>query len=117
MLQDDLIRLRHMKDAIQEILVFTENKTHKDLLENRMLSLALVQLLEILGKAATSLSDAIRGKYSQIPWRSIINMRNRLIHGYFDIDLDIVWKTVYHELPPLLEEIDHVIDELKKETK
>ena len=117
MLQDDLIRLRHMKEAIQEILVFTKNKTRKDLSENRMLSLSLVQLLEITGKAATKLSDIIRNQYFQIPWQPIIDMRNRLIHGYFDIDLDIVWETVTQEIPPLLVEIEKIIVDFNKKAK
>ncbi|MHA1839771.1 MAG: HepT-like ribonuclease domain-containing protein [Candidatus Ranarchaeia archaeon] len=101
-----------MKDAIQEILLYTENKTRKDLSENRLLSLSLVQLLEIVGEAASNLSDKTRKKYSLIPWRSIIDMRNRLIHGYFDIDLDIVWNTVRQEIPDLLTESELVIQDI-----
>jgi uncharacterized protein with HEPN domain len=66
-----------------------------------MLLLSLVKAIEILGEAASRVSEETRSEFCSIPWRDIIAMRNRLIHGYFDINLDIVWKTVTDELPHL----------------
>ncbi len=66
-----------------------------------MLVLSLVKDIEIIGEAATRISEDCRRESPEIPWRNIVTMRNRLIHGYFDINLDIVWKTVTEELPPL----------------
>jgi uncharacterized protein with HEPN domain len=66
-----------------------------------MLLLSLVKCVEILGEAASKVTEATRESLPEIPWRDIISMRNRLIHGYFDIDTTIVWKTVTMELPPL----------------
>ncbi len=71
--------------------------------------MALVHLLEIIGEAANKVTPDFRAKYSQIPWKSIVEMRNRLIHGYYDIDLDIVWKTVTNEIPPLCNRLAEII--------
>ncbi|MBW4505501.1 MAG: DUF86 domain-containing protein [Scytonematopsis contorta HA4267-MV1] len=87
---DDLTRLKHIRDAAQEALSFTNNRTRNDLDTDRMLSLALVRLVEIIGEAGNRISEDCQVKYSKIPWRQIVGMRNRIIHAYFDIDLDIV---------------------------
>ncbi len=98
MLKRDLVRIKHMYDGADEIQRFTHGKTRNDLENDRLLSLAIVHLLEIIGEAANKVTPEFQNKYSQVPWKSIVEMRNRLIHGYYDIDLDIVWKTVTHRL-------------------
>ena len=75
--------------------------TREELGADEMLSLSLVRLLEIIGEAANGVSTDFREKRPQIPWKKMIGLRNRLIHGYFDINLDIVWDTVVEDLPPL----------------
>ncbi len=102
MRQDDVIRLRHMLDAAQEATPFARGKKREDLDHERMLVLSVVKDIEIIGEAATKVSERCRQEHPEIPWKQIVTMRNRLIHGYFDIDLDIVWKTVTEELPPLI---------------
>ena len=109
MLNHDLVRIKHMVDGVGEILRFTHGKKRNDLDNNRLLSLAIVQLLEIIGEAANKVTPEFRAKYSQIPWKAIVEMRNRLIHGYYDIDLDIVWKTVVNEIPSLYKELEAVV--------
>ena len=101
MRRDDFIRLRHMLDASQEAISFAEGKKRADLDHDRMLVLSLVKEIEIIGEAATKVSEDCRREHPEVPWKNIVTMRNRLIHGYFDINLDIVWKTVAEELPPL----------------
>lgn len=109
MLKRDLVRVKHMYDGAGEIQKFTNGKTRHDLEHDRLLSLAIVHLLEIIGEAANKVTPDFRAKYSQIPWKSIVEMRNRLIHGYYDIDLDIVWKTVTNEIPPLYNSLAEII--------
>ena len=87
---DDLTRLRHIRDSAQEALSFVKNRTREDLDNDRMLSLALVRLIEIIGEAANNVSESNQAKYAKIPWRQIIGMRNRIIHAYFEVDLEIV---------------------------
>ena len=74
-----------------------------------MLMLSLTRLLEIIGEAANGVSESFREEHKDIPWKKIIGMRNRLIHGYFDIDPDIVWETVKTDLPPLVSKLEKII--------
>ena len=97
--KDDVIRLRHMLDATREALSFVAGKPRTELDVNRMLALSLVKSIEIIGEAASKVSSHGRAQCNEVPWPDIIAMRNRLIHAYFDINLDIVWQTVTEELP------------------
>jgi uncharacterized protein with HEPN domain len=76
---------------------------------NRMLLLSLVKAVEIIGEAASRVSPEARAECPGIPWFDIIAMRNRLIHAYFDIDRDIVWRTVSEELPPFIAELEKIL--------
>ena len=100
--ENDRIRLRHMLDAALEAEGFLRGRVRADLDNNRMLALALVRLIEIIGEAATRVSDETRKQIPDVPWVLVVGMRNRLIHGYFDVDLDRVWDTVGDDLPPLM---------------
>jgi uncharacterized protein with HEPN domain len=112
---DDISRLRHILDAADEALVFINNKERSDLDADKMLVLALVRLLEIMGEAASGISDKTKSKYPEIAWRQMSAMRNRLIHGYFEVNLDIVFQTVTVELPPLAVQIRKaLVNETKK---
>ena len=106
---DDLTRLRHMQDAAREALAFTDGNTREDLDTDRMLVLAVVKDLEIIGEAAGRISAECRARHPEIPWVVIIGIRNRLTHAYFSIDLDIVWDTVINNLVPLIEQLESVI--------
>jgi len=105
----DLIRVKHMIDAIEEALEFLAQKKRADLDQNRMLVLALLKELEILGEAANQVTAEFQKQSPEIPWAQIISTRNRLIHGYFDVDLDIVWNTFKKDLPLLLVALKKVI--------
>ena len=110
---DDLTRLKHIRDSAKEALSFVDNRTREDLDRDRMLSLALVRLIEIMGEAANNISEPCQAKYLKIPWRQIIGMRNRIIHAYFDVDLDIVWKVITQDLGSLLIEVEKAIKDLE----
>jgi uncharacterized protein with HEPN domain len=107
----DEVRLRHICDAAREAIHFVQGKSRPDLDSNDMLSLALVRLLEIIGEAANGVSPELREKYPAIHWTGMTGMRNWLIHGYFDVNLDIVWQTVTKDLPPLAAQIERVLRE------
>lgn len=108
-MQDDNIRLQHMLDAVIEALKFTKGKNRIDLDNDRVLALALVKLLEIIGESAAGLSDDFRSQHHTLPLKQMIGMRNRLIHGYFDVDLDIVWQTIVQDLPPLYKTLEKIM--------
>jgi uncharacterized protein with HEPN domain len=106
---DDATRLRHMRDAALETTNFVHNRARADLDGDRMLALALVKDIEIIGEAAGRISTDCKTKYPEIPWAQMIGMRNRLTHAYFEIDLDIVWEVVTNDLPSLVAELEKVI--------
>jgi uncharacterized protein with HEPN domain len=110
---DDLTRLKHIRDSALTAIEFTEGRSRDDLDSDRMLSLASVRLIEIIGEAANRISFSCRAKYPDIPWREIIGMRNRIVHAYFDVDLDIVWTVIREDLPSLLESVNGAIQELE----
>jgi uncharacterized protein with HEPN domain len=107
--RDDKVRLRHMLDAAREAISFSSDKSRSALDSDRMLVLALVKDIEMIGEAASRVSEETQTAYSDIPWPELIGMRNRLIHAYFDINLDIVWQTVVEDLPALLSKLEVIL--------
>ncbi len=105
----DTARLQHMLDAARKAAAFTLNRTRADLDEDEVLALALARLLEILGEAAKGVSEEFRQSQPQIPWKFVAGTRDRLIHGYFDVDLDIVWAIVTQDLPQLIAELENIL--------
>ncbi|GBE05483.1 hypothetical protein BMS3Abin10_01115 [bacterium BMS3Abin10] len=108
----DLVRIRHILDAVREALSFTSGKTRLDLNTNRMMVLSLVKEIEIIGEAAGQVTEETKNTYKTIPWLDMIDMRNHLIHVYFEVDLDILWDTVVSDLPPLIEALDEIVPSL-----
>ena len=98
-----------MLDAAQEAVSFARGRTREDLGTDRQLVLSVIMDIAILGEAATRISDAAREQSPEIPWDEIIGMRNRLIHAYFDINLDIVWRTLQEDLPGLISLIEPLV--------
>ena len=91
-----------MLDAAREAVAFAQGRARGDLDNDRQLVLALVKCVEIVGEAATQVTEPTRQRLPEIPWEQIVGMRNRLVHAYFDISLDIVWNTVRGDLPELI---------------
>jgi uncharacterized protein with HEPN domain len=107
--EQDQLRLRHMRDASEKILTFTKGLGPIDFLTDEKLQLAVIRLLEIAGEAASGLSDDLKEEHQEIPWTQITATRNRLIHGYFDVDLKIVWKIVTEDIPSLAQALQTLI--------
>lgn len=107
----DVSRLYDMLDAARKALVFAEGRTRQDLDSNEMLALALVRLLEVIGEAARFVPNEVKIDHPEIKWREIAATRNRLIHGYFSVDLDIVWSIVRNDLPPLVKQLEEITAE------
>lgn len=91
-----------MVDAAETLGQFMAGRKREDLDGDRMLLFAVVRAIEVLGEAAARVSDETRASTADVPWTSIVGMRNRLVHGYFDVDAEIVWRTVTAEIPTLL---------------
>jgi len=97
-------------DAAKEAILFIQKKERASLDVDRKLVLALIKSIEIIGEAASRITKECRENLAkQIPWPNIIGMRNRLIHAYFDINLDILWKTVTEDIPLLIDNLEKVL--------
>lgn len=99
---DDVIRLRHLREAAEKAIDFSSDRTRQSLDDDELLRLGLTKLVEIVGEAAKQVSEPTRSAHPEVPWSAAARMRDRLIHHYFDIDLDILWVTVTEDLPELL---------------
>lgn len=104
----DEVRLQHMLDAAQKAINYMHSRSRADLETDELLMLALVRLLEIIGEAAKNVSRETREQAPHISWRQIAGTRDRLIHGYFAVDLDVLWTIINHDLPPLIAELQHL---------
>lgn len=111
MQKDDQTRIRHMLDASEEALSFVAGKNRQELESNRMLALSLLKSIEIVGEAASKVSHKTRSEHPQIPWAEIVSTRNRLVHGYFEIDYDRVWDTLQSDLPDLVRGLRKIFPE------
>jgi uncharacterized protein with HEPN domain len=103
MRREDAVRIRHMLDAAELAQRFIAGRVRSDLDADDMLLFALVRAIEVIGEAASRVTPETRAALPEIPWVAITGMRNRLIHAYFDIDRDILWKTAAEEIPELIE--------------
>ena len=113
MLQPDEIRMRHMLDAAREAVAFSRNRERRDLDRDRMLVLSLVKAIEIVGEAASQVTSATTEQLPDVPWADVIGTRHRLVHAYFDVNLDIVWKTVRQDLPGLIQILERALPEIE----
>jgi uncharacterized protein with HEPN domain len=106
---DDPGRLLDMLIAIRDALEMSAGIDRDEFIEDHMMQLALVKLIEIIGEAATHVSEVTRKGQPDIPWERIVGMRHRLVHDYRRIDYDIVWSVVKDELPRLLTLIEPLV--------
>jgi uncharacterized protein with HEPN domain len=106
---DPLVALQHMLDHSREGLQMIEGRPREHLDTDRQLSLALMRLLEIVGEAANRIPPQQRRHWPGIPWRDVVDLRNRLIHAYDDVNFDILWAILRQDLPPLIEALEKAL--------
>lgn len=106
---DDRLYLRHMCDHARKASELIAGKRRSEFEADEVLRLALSYLVQIIGEAANHVSQSTRQAHSEIPWQDIVGMRHRLVHGYFEVDEDIVWQTVTTELGPLVATLDRIL--------
>src|SRR3990167_5037832 len=117
MKRDTSLFIEDILESIKNIESFTKGITEKELSKNIEKQSAIIRQIEIIGEAAKNIPPSIRKKYQDIPWNDIIGMRDVISHGYFKVDLFIVWKVIKEDLPDLKEKIEEVKENLKKESK
>jgi len=106
---DDSVRLRHMLDAARRAVEFVKGRTRAELDTDEQLTLALTRLLEVIGEAAKHVSEETQRAHPEIPWKETAATRDRLIHGYFDVDLNVIWEIAAADLPPLIASLEKVL--------
>ncbi len=103
--------LQAAKDAIE----FAGDADLDEFCEDKQMVYAVVRALEIIGEAASQIPASVRSRYLDVPWSEMIGMRNKVIHEYFGVDLDVVWQTVRRDLPPLRRVIERIIADIERE--
>jgi uncharacterized protein with HEPN domain len=108
--RDWLFRLADIIDRCNRILRYTAHVTRQQLNDQPMVVDAVLRNLEIVGEAAARVPPEVRTAHPNLPWQSMIGMRNRLIHDYPGIDLDIVWQTIQEDIPDLLSKAEAALN-------
>lgn len=108
-MKDDLAFIEHILLCIEKIQKYTKNLTAQDFNNNELIQDAVIRNIEIVGEATKKISKDLKSQYQEIPWKEMSGMRDKLIHDYFGVDVDVVWKTVNEDIPflkSLIENID-----------
>ena len=106
--------LQDMLEASAKALQFVRDVDLEAFSKNEEKVFAVIRALEIIGEAAKNIPKSIRGRYQEIPWEDIVGMRNKVIHGYFGVDIEVIWKTVQEDLPLLQATLTRIFEDLKK---
>jgi uncharacterized protein with HEPN domain len=106
----EIIYIYHIRDSINKILDYSAEICEQDFKQRTIIQDAIIRQIEIIGEASSKLSNSFKLKFSEVPWKDIIGMRNKLIHDYFGVDINAVWKTIKMDIPVLKKQIDNIID-------
>ena len=111
-MKDDQAFLHHIRDALREVRDFVEGTDYGGFLEDRMMQNAVVRSFEVVGEAAQRVSPEFCEAHADVPWRLMGDFRNKLIHDYFALDLEIIWKTATEDAPMLLDQIEGLVEDV-----
>ncbi len=112
-MKDNMIFVKHIMESINFIEQFTEGFTEKEFLKDFKTQAAVIEMIQIIGEASKNISEDFRSKYPDIPWRQMARTRDKLIHGYFSVDLNLTWDVIRKDIPDLKEKISKIINENK----
>jgi uncharacterized protein with HEPN domain len=108
-LKDDRVFIKHILDEIEYVLKVTKIISLDELLKEETLKKALLRSLEIVGEASKNISEETKNKHSDIPWKEVAGLRDKLIHFYFGVDWNIVWDVIKTRLPKLKEDLQTIL--------
>ncbi len=109
----DIEFLSDIQEAIRRIGLYAQDTDYENFLEDIKTQDAVIRNLEIIGEAAKNISDDFKGKYPRIPWKDLAGIRDKLVHHYFGVNLEVVWYIIQDDLPPLKEEIRRILEQKK----
>lgn len=109
---DDSAYLKHISDAIRDIENSTRNISKNEFKRNKDIMEANIRRIEIIGEAVKNISEKTRKKYPEIEWKKIAGMRDKLMHHYFGVDINTVWKTIKEDIPVLKIQIKNILESL-----
>ena len=107
-MKDDLAFIEHILLCIDKIQEYTKNLTAHDFNNSELIQDAVIRNIEIIGEATKKISKDLKSQYREIPWKEMSGMRDKLIHDYFGVDVDVVWKTVNEDIPYLKSLIENI---------
>jgi uncharacterized protein with HEPN domain len=111
-MKEDLIFIEHILDSINAIESFSRNLKKEELSSNRLKQSAIVREIEVIGEAVKNISENLKTKHKEVGWREIAGTRDKMIHHYFGVDLDIIWGIIDNDIPNLKEKISRIKKEL-----
>lgn len=111
--KDDAVYLRHILDAITQIELYLQGVSQERFLQTKLLQDGVVRQLEIIGEASRNISNELRQQHPEVPWSQIIGLRNRVIHAYFNVSVEIVWEIARNDLPVLKSQIQSILEKLQ----
>ncbi len=114
MKKDNLIYLDHILESLQRALDYVDSVSYEEFIADEEKQDAVIRKIEVAGEARKKISQNLRDKYNQITWRAIAGMRDKLIHDYFDVDLEVVWNSLTNEVPGVIPNLKSVILDLEK---
>jgi len=106
----DRLHLLRMQDAAHLAQQVVVNRKRSDLETDLPLQLGLAKAVELIGESATCISEELQLQHPQIPWRKIIGMRHILVHNYWRVEMDVVWDTVMNDIPPLIDQLQQLLE-------
>lgn len=107
--QKDSLRLQHIVEAAQHLSDFINGVSKEEFSANYEKQRAVINQLEVIGEAASKLTPVFRERYRDVDWPRAIGMRHKMIHDYFDIDIDIVWATALDDIPILKTDVEKIL--------
>lgn len=102
--------LEDIRGAASKAMEFVAGISYEGFCQDEKTSFAVVRALEIIGEAAKRIPQDVRDQYLEVPWRSMAGIRDKLIHDYVSVNLEVVWKTIHEDLPPLMAQLDKIIE-------